>query len=123
MTFRGTFTFSKDLTLQVYAQPFMAAVDYRNFKRLIPPGKFEYVDSTIYNERDYRPDFNWNSFNSNIVLRWEFRPGSTLYLVWTQFRETYDGLGDFKFRRDWDYLFDTIPNNTFLVKVNYWWNI
>jgi len=123
VTLRGTFTFSKNLTLQIYAQPFMAAVDYRNFKRLIPPDRFEYVDSTIYNEEEEQPDFNWTSFNSNVVLRWEYRPGSTLFLVWTQSREVENGIGDFKFRRDWNNLFDTIPNNTFLIKVNYWWSL
>jgi hypothetical protein len=124
ITLRGTFTFSKDLTLQIYAQPFVAAGDYRNFKKFIPPDKFEYVDSTIFNERDYyQPDFNWKSFNSNVVLRWEYRPGSTLFLVWTQSRETADIIGNFKFRRDWKNLFDTVPGNTFLLKINYWWNI
>jgi hypothetical protein len=117
VTIRGTYTFSKDLTLQIYAQPFMAAVDYNNFKRLIAPDKFEYVDTTIYR------DFNWSSFNSNVVLRWEYRPGSTLFLVWTQSREDYNTLGDFRFKRDWDNLFDTIPGNTFLIKLNYWWSI
>jgi hypothetical protein len=122
ITFRGTFTFSKNLTLQIYAQPFMASVDYRNFKKLIPPDVFEYVDTTVYNEREEEPDFNWKSFNSNIVLRWEYRPGSTLFLVWTQSRETEDSVGDFKFRRDWDDMFDTVPGNTFLIKINYWWS-
>lgn len=124
MTIRGTFTFSKDLTLQIYAQPFMAAVDYKNFKRLIPPDKFEYVDSTIFNEKEYQPDFNWSSFNSNVILRWEYRPGSILFLVWTQNRDIFNsGVGDFEFRRDWNNLFSTVPGNTFLMKVNYWWNI
>ena len=123
MTFRGTFTFSKNLTLQVYAQPFIAALDYKNFKKLIPPDRFEYVDTTVYNEEKHRPDRNWTSFNSNLVLRWEYRPGSTLFLVWTQSRGTYDNLGDFKFRRDWDNLFDTVPGNTFLIKANYWWSL
>ncbi len=123
MTFRGTFTFSKNLTLQVYAQPFIAAGDYKNFKKLIPPDRFEYVDSTMYDEKKEQPDFNWTSFNSNVVLRWEYRPGSTLFLVWTQSRDTYDNLGDFKLRRDWDNLFDTEPGNTFLIKANYWWSL
>jgi hypothetical protein len=123
MTIRGTWTFSKNLTLQIYAQPFMAAVDYRNFKKLIPPDRFEYVDTTVFKESDYQPDFNWKSFNSNVVLRWEYRPGSTLFLVWTQSREGYNTMGDFRFRRDWDNLFDTIPGNTFLIKLNYWWSI
>ncbi len=123
MTLRGTFTFTKDLTLQVYAQPFIAAVDYNNFKRFIPPDKYEYVDSTVFNEREYHPDFNRKSFNSNLVLRWEYRPGSTLFLVWTQSRETAENIGNFKFRRDWNNLFDTIPGNTFLLKINYWWSL
>jgi hypothetical protein len=123
ITLRGTWTFTKDLSLQIYAQPFMAAVDYRNFKKLISPDKFEYVDTTVFKESDYQPDFNWKSFNSNVVLRWEYRPGSTLFLVWTQSREAYNSLGDFRFRRDWNNMFDTIPGNTFLIKLNYWWSI
>ena len=124
MTLRGTFTFSKELTLQVYAQPFIAAVDYRNFKKLVPPDDFEYVGTDVYDEQEHDPDFKWTSFNSNIVLRWEYRPGSTLYLVWTQGRGTWDeGVGNFRFRDDWDHMFRTIPNNTFLVKFNYWWSI
>ncbi len=123
MTIRGTFTFTKNLTLQLYAQPFIAAVDYSNFKKLVPPDGFEYVDTSVYNEAEQQPDFNWRSFNSNVVLRWEYRPGSTLFLVWTQFRETWENIGDFRFRRDWDNLFDTVPNNTFLIKLNYWWSL
>ena len=125
MTFRGTFTFSKNLSLQVYAQPFMAAMDYRNFKKLVPPDDFEYVDTSVYNENDEdnRPDRNWTSFSSNVVLRWEYRPGSTLFLVWTQSRETEDEVDDFRFRRDWNNMFDTVPGNTFLIKLNYWWSI
>jgi len=124
MTIRATYTFTKDLTLQIYAQPFMAAVDYQNFKKLVPPDGYEYVDETVYDEEEEEPDWNWKSFNSNVVLRWEYRPGSTLFLVWTQARDTWDqGIGDFRFRRDWDALFDTLPGNTFLVKLNYWWTL
>jgi hypothetical protein len=124
MTLRGTWTFTKDLSLQIYAQPFMAAVDYNNFKRMIAPDKFEYVDTSIYNEEKRKPDFNTKSFNSNVVLRWEYRPGCTLFLVWTQSRGTWEkGVGDFRFRHDWNNLFETIPGNTFLIKVNYWWSI
>ena len=119
MTLRGTFTFTRDLTFQIYAQPFMAAVDYGNFKRLVPPHSYEYVDETVYDEAVERPDFNWNSFNSNVILRWEYRPGSTLYLVWTQARNLATGTGDFNLRRDFGALFDAAPGNTFLVKLNY----
>ena len=124
MIVRGTYTFEKNLSIQIYAQPFLAAVDYRNFKKLVPPDKYQEVDSTVYNERYYQPDFNMKSFNSNVVLRWEYRPGSTLFVVWTQNRDTWEqGVGDFRFKHDWNNLFETIPGNTFLIKLNYWWNI
>jgi hypothetical protein len=119
MTFRGTFTFARDLTLQIYAQPFIASVDYSNFKRLVPPDSYELVDETLYDESVERPDFSWNSFNSNVILRWEYGPGSTLYLVWAQVRDHADGAGDFNLRRNFDALFDVVPGNTFLIKVNY----
>ena len=123
LTARGTVTFTRDLTLQVYAQPFFAAVDYGNFKRLVPPRSFEYVDSSVYDEDEQRPDFNWTSFNSNVVLRWEYGPGSALYLVWAQTREAFRSVGYFDFGRDWNGLYDTEPGNTFLAKVSYWWSI
>jgi hypothetical protein len=123
MTVRGTFTFTKDLTLQVYAQPFFASVDYRNFKRLLPPDRFEYVDASVYDEEAEQPDFTWSSINSNIVLRWEYMPGSTLYLVWTQAREFTGADEDFDLSRDWRNLRHTTANNTFLAKISYWWSM
>jgi hypothetical protein len=54
------------------------------------------------------------------VLRWEYRPGSTVFLVWTQSRSSEETVGDFRFRRDRAALFDARPDNVFLVKVNYW---
>jgi hypothetical protein len=82
------------------------------------------VDETVYDEAEEEPDFNMKSFNSNVVLRWEYRPGSTLFLVWTQNRDIWNqGVGDFRFRDDFKNLFETIPGNTFLIKLNYWWSI
>jgi hypothetical protein len=119
MTVRGTFTFSRDLSLQVYAQPFIAAVDYGNFKRLVGKG-YEYVDSSVYDEAEEQPNFTMSSFNSNVVLRWEYMPGSTLFLVWTHARERTGEEGAFDFKRDWDGLFKKTATNTFLVKLSYW---
>jgi hypothetical protein len=119
MTLRGTFTFTRDLTLQIYAQPFMAGVNYSNFKQLVPPHSYEYVDKTVYDEAVEQPDFDRNSLNSNVIVRWEYRPGSTLYLVWAQARDFASNTGDLNFRRDFDALFDAVPGNTFLIKVNY----
>jgi hypothetical protein len=54
------------------------------------------------------------------VLRWEWRPGSTMYLAWTQERADVQGIGDFKFGRDRSALFAAQPDNVFLIKVSYW---
>jgi hypothetical protein len=60
----------------------------------------------------------------NLILRWEYMPGSTLFLVWTQARDRYDReFGDFDFNRDFSDIFGTPQTNTFLIKANYWWNI
>ena len=66
------------------------------------------------------PDFNFRSLRGNAVLRWEYRPGSTLFLVWTQQRSDTAPFGDFDFRRDRQALFRATPDNIFLVKVSYW---
>ena len=56
------------------------------------------------------------------MLRWEYRPGSTLFLVWTQNRSDNDVFGDLRFDRDRRALFSSPANNVFLLKVNYWLN-
>ena len=69
------------------------------------------------------PDFNYRSFRSTSVLRWEYRPGSTIFVVWQQGREEYlDGQGAFRFGRDFGHVFGTPACNTFLVKFAYWFN-
>jgi len=66
-------------------------------------------------------DFNEKSFNSSVVARWEYRPGSTLFVVWTQGREQSDrDLGTFDARRDYGNLFGARPDNVLLVKAAYW---
>lgn len=65
-------------------------------------------------------DFNIRSFRMNVVLRWEYRPGSTLFLVWQQNREEEVNDGRFDLGRDLDRLFAAEPENVFIVKFNYW---
>ena len=66
------------------------------------------------------PNFNYRSLRGNAVVRWEFRPGSTLFLVWTQSREDMASVDDFEIRRDLRGLLGTRPTNIFLVKMSYW---
>ena len=67
--------------------------------------------------------FDFKDFRSNTVVRWEYRPGSTLFFVWQQGRQM-DGVAanDFSFRRSFTDIFDTHPGNTFLIKASYWFN-
>jgi hypothetical protein len=67
--------------------------------------------------------FNTKSLRSNTVIRWEFRPGSTVFAVWTHGREGYETVaGNRSFGAEYDDLFALHPDNTFLVKVAYWLN-
>jgi hypothetical protein len=66
------------------------------------------------------PDFNFRSLRGTGVLRWEWRPGSTAYLAWTQRRSDTAGVGDFAFGRDGSALFDAPADNVFVLKISYW---
>ncbi|MEJ7811181.1 MAG: DUF5916 domain-containing protein [Gemmatimonadaceae bacterium] len=69
------------------------------------------------------PDFNIKQLRSNVVARWEYRPGSTLFVVWSQGRDQFDlNPGTFRSGRDLRDLFGTHPDNTFLIKASYWFN-
>ena len=122
MTFRADYTATSTLTLQVYAQPFVSKGTWSNLRELSATPR-----ATDYDDR-YQPyagvmpsDFNQQFFNSNVVVRWEYRPGSTLYLVWNQGRANFDGtMGDQNFTEDFSELFNTRPLNTFLIKISYW---
>jgi len=66
------------------------------------------------------PDFNFKSLRLNAIFRWEFRPGSTLYAVWTEQREDDTHPGDFRAGRDLSRLFSASSDDVFLVKITYW---
>jgi hypothetical protein len=124
MTARASFTATPLLTFQFYAQPFMSAGSYSDWRELRSPRAEDYDDRF----RPYRTDvapggFNFKQFNSNAVVRWEYRPGSTLFLVWQQGR-VQDALnrGTFEFERDYRDLFRAHPVNTFLIKATYFFN-
>ena len=68
-------------------------------------------------------DFNTQSLRGNAVLRWEYRPGSTLYLVWQQRREGTQTNGDFDFSRAARSIFDASADNVFVLKFDYWLNL
>ena len=78
VTVRTTYAFTRDLTVQAYLQPFVAVGDYNNIRRLALPRTFQFDPVTIA----FNPDFNTKSLRGNVVMRWEYKPGSTLFFVW-----------------------------------------
>ncbi len=138
------FNISPDLTIQYFGSPFISSGGYSDYKMVDKASATNYYDrfhqytsneisydenSNTYNIDEnndgnidysfYKPDFNFKQFQSNLVLRWEFTPGSMVYLVWTQNKTNYDGLGTFDFSDDMSNLFTTIPENVFLIKFSY----
>jgi hypothetical protein len=145
---RVNWTFTPDLTLQLFAQPFIASGAYSRFREFAAPrtiqkldygkdvGTISYVAPTGTSSGQYvvdpdgagpaaafsfaNPDFTYRSLIGNAVLRWEYRPGSTVYFVWTQQRTGTDEVGTFDFTRQRVALFRDRPTNVFQMKVNYW---
>ena len=66
------------------------------------------------------PDFDYHSVRGSGVVRWEFRPGSALYVVWNENRADTIGAGDFRLRRDLSALRNAPSKDVFLIKVSYW---
>jgi hypothetical protein len=120
VSFRLDYTASPTLTVQAYASPFVSKGPYSNVRELSIPRAARYVDrfkpySAVLGQE------NFKAFNSNLVLRWEYRPGSTLFVVWSQGRVDQNDLDTSRpLSRDFRRLFDQHPQNTFLVKVSYW---
>ncbi len=80
---------------------------------------------TLYNDAAVIADpgeFNFKQFNSTMVLWWEYRPGSALFPVWRQGRSDNKVYTDRTFGRDIDQRFSAHPDNTFLVKLSYWFD-
>ena len=143
LTFRLDYSLSPNMTIQYYGMPFVSAGSYRDFKRITnsrskdmsaryqlfggnavydKAGAQYTVDENGDGAADYafaNPNFNFRQFRSNLVLRWEYVPGSALFLVWSQGRTASLMDGSFDYGRDVRGLFDTHPENVFLVKFSY----
>ncbi|MDB4905288.1 MAG: hypothetical protein JWO05_72 [Gemmatimonadetes bacterium] len=141
-------TLSPTLSLQMYAQPFVAAGRYTGYMEFQQPGTYRFAkygsqQGTIAPLTDTKgavvgysvdpdgagsspsfgiqnPNFNVRSLRGNAVVRWEYRPGSALFFVWQQQRSGFDPSGEFDAGSNVGDIFHTIPTNVFLVKATYW---
>jgi len=144
-TVRLNWTFTPKMSLQLYLQPLLSTGAYSSIMELAQPGTFTFNrygegGSRIFlSEGEYtiypdgvtgripaftlpNPDFNFKSVRANVVFRWEFLPGSTLYFVWTNEKMDYESRGDFSFERDVQRLLRMTPDNVYSIKLTYWIN-
>ena len=145
---RVDWTLTPTLSFQLFAQPFISSGNFTNFKEFMRPRSFDFLafgkdGSTItknfnsdgsIESYDLDPDgsgpaqpinisnpnFNFVSLRGNAVLRWEYMPGSTLYLVWTQSRSDNITDGTFNMSSSFDRLGSAKPDNIFMLKLTYW---
>ena len=146
---RMNWIFTPRLSLQLFLQPLISSGEYSTFKYMNRPKEYAYTyfgsNGSSVAEKDTlgnirytvdgdgagpapaymfsNPDFNSRSIRGNAVLRWEYRPGSTFYFVWTQSRSDFEPNGSFQFRRSINRLSSVKPDNIFLIKFSYWWSV
>ena len=127
VTLRSSLLFTRNSSLELYLQPYVTVGEYRRARELVRPDSY---DLTPYDRNGFDAsdsDFSYSAVNVNAVYRWEYRPGSTLFLVWTHARSSYDERGSFSgrpgaFRNDLrtGAFFNNEPENRFLAKLTYW---
>lgn len=144
---RIDWTLTPTLSFQLFAQPLLSSGVFSNFKEFARPQTFNFMifgkdGSTIVKHVDSDgsinydldpdgsgpaqlmnisdPNFNFVSLRGNAVLRWEYMPGSTLYLVWTQSRSDNIADGSFVLHNSLDRLVSSRPDNIFMSKLTYW---
>lgn len=109
---------NRNLSMQLSGSGYIAGLDYENYRY--------YLGGQDYSEPvdGINVDNNRVALNSSFLIRWEYLPGSTLYLVWTRSRYERDRtLRDMDFSRDFDRLFKGDSYNVFLIKASYWFNV
>jgi hypothetical protein len=138
------YSITPDLSIQLYAAPFISNGHYIDYKEITNPTASQFFDRfNQYSEYAYwrdmknsnvefddnnngavdfiirNPDFNLKEFNSNLVLRWEFKPGSVVYLVWSEYRINTQNIYEYRLLKNYNEMFKTFPNDVFMIKFTY----
>jgi hypothetical protein len=127
-TIRLNYTFTPNVSLQAYMQPYISKGTYTNVRQLsATPGAANYdARYAVYGDTSVTNNpggFNFKEFQSNLVFRWEYKPGSTLFVVWNEGKQgTAAAEGNADFTGDVRDLMKLHPANTVLVKMSYWLN-
>jgi len=139
---RVNYVLSPKMSLQMYMQPLVSVGDYLTFKEFAQPRTFDFTRYGVdrgtleYNAAEKRytvnpgdggatftfdnPDFNFKSLRLNAIFRWEWKPGSTMYVVWTEQRQDQGHPGEFAFRRDFGTTFGAPADDVLMFKIAYW---
>ncbi len=144
--FRVNLSITPDLTIQYYGSPFIGTGRYTALKRaddtlarenaarfhLFGPDEITYrAEDGVYQVTEAdggpsysfaNPDFSFRQFRSNLVARWEWKPGSSVYLVWSQGRTSHAASWNESLADNWSELWGAEADNVFLVKVSYWFS-
>jgi hypothetical protein len=141
-TLRLNYNITPDISIQYYGSPFISTGSYSDFKKAadthardiekryhsfteselsydIPSNVYHVNEGTLHYAFD-NPDFSFREFRSNLVARWEYRPGSTLYLVWENNRTNNSDVYYSSLDRNIDYLLNYKPTNIFMIKLSFW---
>jgi len=141
-TLRIEYYLSPEISIQYYGNPYVSVGSYNNFRQVAdgsarsfndrylllqvsPQANGRYLVSkngtTLYNIKN--PDFNYQEFRSNLVGRWEFRPGSTLYFVWTNTRAAYSSQIGQSVWKSFGGIWNEKSENVFMIKLSYWFSL
>lgn len=145
LTLRVDLNITPEFSIQYYGSPFISRGTYSDFKRITDPEAAGYdkrfsifSDPVLQSDNSYaldenddmiidytigNPDFNFHEFRSNLVAKWEYRPGSYLYLVWSSDRSGRTSDSGASVGESYRQLRDVFPGNIFLIKLNYWFSL
>ena len=118
-----------DFSVQFYGSPFTSIAKYSEFKDMTNTtahkfkDRFRLMSDEEVEAHNISPDFSFNEFRSNLVARWEYLPGSTLYIVWEHIMSNRDKYYRSGWNDNLNKMFDLPATNTFMVKINYWFNM
>ncbi len=140
LTFRFELNFTPNLTLQYYGAPFISSADFYDYKIITNPraanfsDRYKLLGSDVFNRNNFsidfdkngtpdyafsNPNFNFQQFRSNLVLRWEYIPGSVLFVVWSHEQSAIEGTSLFNVGSDLKNLFKIFPTDVLLMKLQY----
>jgi hypothetical protein len=140
---RMNWAFTPNVSIQLYAQPLIASGDYTDYKELARPNSYDFLhygqDGSTFDPATVTADpdgagpappipigdqnFNFRSLRGNAVFRWEYRPGSAFFLVWTQQRTQSESIGDLELDHSVHELISAPPNNIYLAKLTWYFNL